>query len=83
MSKTIRRRKTGFFSFLDGVGSILEIYPAGSVKHSTKLLGDVRRHRNDADALHGDWQRVGKSMQSAVGKVFPERTLKGVKTKTD
>lgn len=52
-------------NFLRGVGSILSIQPPVVYP----VIGQGLRGRTDADALRGDWERVGGYISTAMQKV--------------
>ncbi|MBU2839406.1 hypothetical protein HF670_07480 [Acidithiobacillus thiooxidans] len=52
------------YAFLRGVGSVLEIGPA----HSQGYRGLYREPPSARDALYGDWNSVGASLQAAIEK---------------
>ena len=54
-----------FHNFVRGVGSAIELAPAGAPLRLRRKLG---LPRSDADALKGDWQRVGGDLRRAVAR---------------
>ncbi|KKM94165.1 hypothetical protein LCGC14_1201090 [marine sediment metagenome] len=59
MRRTIR-------NLLRGAATILEIAPGTR----TGSIGVWNVDRDDAEALRGDWERVGKDLEKAIGEAL-------------
>jgi hypothetical protein len=49
-------------NIIRGVSSVVEIAPPARVAR----IENPARHRSDADALRGDWQRVGDDIRASA-----------------
>ena len=56
--------------FLRGVVSAFTLYPDTSARMRERFL-----QRSDAEALYGDWQRVGNDINTAIRKYESENNL--------
>jgi len=63
MSKKIR-------NWLNGVSTVMTIWPDTGSRMRTRFL-----ERSDAEALYGDWEKVGQGIKGATERYGFEMTL--------
>ncbi len=56
---------------LDSIGMMLDIFPWGESPAAKRVArtAEAIRRRSDADAIHGDWERVGHDLSRAFGRL--------------
>lgn len=59
-----RKKQESFLSFLTGVGSVLDIAPAGR-----RERGFYKEPDSAEEALRGDWNAVGTYFYAAIEKM--------------
>lgn len=57
--------------WLKGASTVLVLFPNTATRMRKRFL-----ERSDAEALAGDWQRVGDDLRSAIGKYEDEQATK-------
>ncbi len=62
-------------NWLRGAGSLVQIWPDTSTRVRERFL-----QRSDAEALYGDWQRVGDDIRKAIGQYAAEQKTDEQKT---
>ena len=65
---TLRER---FNHWLKGASTVLVLFPDTTTEMRKRFL-----ERTDAEALAGDWQRVGDDLRSAIGQYEDEQATK-------
>lgn len=67
-----------FWNVIRGVGSVIDIWPAPRLHQ----IVSPTHGRSDADALRGDWERIGGDFQAAIGRVKAEAAPDGKSQQT-
>lgn len=60
-----------FKHWLKGASTVLVLFPDTTTRMRKRFL-----ERSDAEALAGDWQRVGDDLRSAIGQYEDEQAAK-------
>ena len=62
-------------NWLRGAGTLVQIWPDTASEMRERFL-----QRSDAEALYGDWQRVGDDIRKAIGQYADEQKAEEQKT---